>query len=81
MTNTGNRSKLTDKQREALLTAFKRGYHEIPRDTTSSDLADELGISHQALSERFRRAYRHLVESELATDTGGIEEDHYQNSV
>jgi predicted DNA binding protein len=76
-----DRSKLTDEQREALLMAFKRGYHEIPRDTTISDLADELGISHQAFSERFRRAYRHLVESEPATDAGGIEEDHCQNSV
>ncbi len=29
------------------------------------ELAAELGISHQALSERFRRAYETLVDEEL----------------
>ncbi|WP_049901278.1 helix-turn-helix domain-containing protein [Halococcus agarilyticus] len=59
------RSELTDEQREALLTAFEAGYYEIPRDITAADLADDLDISHQALSERFRRAHERLVETEL----------------
>ncbi|MFC7214502.1 helix-turn-helix domain-containing protein [Saliphagus sp. GCM10025308] len=53
--------RLTEKQYETLLTAFEQGYFTIPRETSMEELADELGISHQALSERFRRAYRELV--------------------
>lgn len=63
-----NRSGLTDEQREALIAAFEAGYYEIPRNVTADELADELGISHQALSERFRRAYQHMVEDELVVD-------------
>lgn len=63
-----NGSKLTDEQREALTAAFEAGYYEIPRNVTADELADDLGISHQALSERFRRAYQHMVEDELVVD-------------
>lgn len=55
-------SRLSDSQREALTMAFEAGYYDIPRGVTSKELADELGISHQALSERFRRAHHALVE-------------------
>lgn len=61
-------SGLTDEQREALTAAFEAGYYDIPRSVTADELADELGISHQALSERFRRAYQHMVEDELIVD-------------
>ena len=54
---------LTDEQHETLLTAFEMGYYNIPRDVTAAELASELGISHQALSERFRRAHRELIKS------------------
>ena len=64
----GDRSALTDSQREALLGAFEAGYYDIPRDVTADELAEQLGISHQALSERFRRAYRRLVEDEFAVE-------------
>ncbi|WP_228842275.1 helix-turn-helix domain-containing protein [Halococcus agarilyticus] len=56
---------LSDEQREALVTAFEAGYYNVPRDATANELAADLGISHQALSERFRRACEHLVETEL----------------
>ncbi len=59
---------LTDEQREALVAAFESGYYDIPRKTTADELAAELGISHQALSERFRRAYEHLVVGAVAGD-------------
>ena len=59
---------LTTEQREALVVAFKQGYYNVPRDATANDIADELGISHQALSERFRRAYHQLVKTEFALD-------------
>ena len=51
---------LTDEQDEALVAAFEMGYYNIPRSVTSGELANQLDISHQAFSERFRRAYRQL---------------------
>lgn len=53
---------LTDAQYETLVSALESGYYEIPRDTDMESLSDELDISHQALSERLRRAHRSLVE-------------------
>ena len=61
-----NRSGLTDNQRETLVKAFEMGYYNIPPDVSAKELANDLGISHQALSERFRRAYSQLVKSEFA---------------
>ncbi|WP_049998709.1 helix-turn-helix domain-containing protein [Halococcus sediminicola] len=63
-----DRAAMTDEQRETLVTAFGMGYYGIPREVTSAELSDHLGISHQALSERFRRAHKQLVESELVFD-------------
>ena len=47
---------LTEPQREALELAVRRGYYEIPRGCTTLELAEELGISDQAVTERLRRA-------------------------
>ena len=47
---------LTDKQREMLTLATRRGYFDVPRKVELADLAEEVGISHQAASERLRRA-------------------------
>jgi predicted DNA binding protein len=57
------RFELTDGQREALVMAVENGYYQIPRDFSQGDLADELGISHQALSERLRRGTEDLVKT------------------
>ncbi|RQH00006.1 helix-turn-helix domain-containing protein [Natrarchaeobius oligotrophus] len=56
---------LTARQYETLVAAVDHGYFEIPREVSMQELSDELDISHQALSERLRRAYRALVTSEL----------------
>lgn len=56
---------LTEPQLEALSTALIDGYFQVPREIDQSDLADELGISHQALSERLRRATGTLIEDAL----------------
>ncbi|OAQ52247.1 bacterio-opsin activator [Natrinema mahii] len=61
----GHATRLTPEQQEALEAALEYGYFEIPRGVSMEELADELGISHQALSERFRRAYETLVDAEL----------------
>lgn len=59
------RGTLTPEQREALVKALQQGYFEIPRRISMEELAKELDISHQALSERFRRGYQRLVDEEL----------------
>lgn len=47
---------LTEPQLEALTLAVKKGYYDIPRGCTTKELAAELGISDQAVTERLRRA-------------------------
>lgn len=61
----GHETRLTPEQQEALEAALEHGYFEIPRGVSMEELADKLDISHQALSERFRRAYETLVDAEL----------------
>ena len=56
---------LTASQRETLVRAYKAGFYNIPRDVTAVELADELGISDQSLSERLRRAHGSLIDSTL----------------
>lgn len=57
---------LTQTQRETVIAGLQAGYYEIPRETRPSELAEEFGISQQALSKRFRRAHRALVENTYA---------------
>ncbi|RZV08402.1 hypothetical protein BDK88_3378 [Natrinema hispanicum] len=59
---------LTDAQYESLIAALEYGYYEIPREMDMDELSDELDISHQALSERLRRAHRTLVEELVTLD-------------
>ena len=61
---------LSEAQHETLVAAFEHGHYEVPRDITLDDLADELDVSHQALSERFRRAYNTLIENTLIVGVG-----------
>lgn len=59
---------LTEQQHDTLTQAIEQGYYEIPRETNAQELADDLDISHQALSERMRRATKSLVTSALAVN-------------
>lgn len=61
----GSGDDLTEQQREALQAALENGYFKVPRDATLGSIADDLGISHQALSERLRRANELLAEAAL----------------
>ena len=54
---------LTEPQREALLLAYEQGYYDSPRTTTLADLADQFGISRQAVSNRLKRGTRQLIEN------------------
>ncbi|MFP9190656.1 helix-turn-helix domain-containing protein [Natronosalvus vescus] len=52
---------LSKPQREAITLAVQNGYYDIPRGCTTKELADELEISDQAVTERLRRAIVALV--------------------
>lgn len=58
---------LTDRQREALRTAYELGHFEVPRGTSLEEIATELGVSASAVSERLRRAQTRLIEESVAT--------------
>jgi len=58
---------LTDRQREALRTAYELGHFEVPRKASLEDVASELDISASSTSERLRRAQTQLVEETVAT--------------
>ncbi len=60
---------LTDSQLMSLMRAREMGFYEVPRAISLSDLADELNVSHQALSERLRRGHANLIDQTLRTDT------------
>jgi hypothetical protein len=73
---------LTETQYETLVTAFRSGYFAIPRGASLQDVADELGVSSQAASERLRRGMKTLVRATLAdldahdhTEAGSLEVD------
>jgi hypothetical protein len=56
---------VSEKQFEALTTALEMGYFEIPRDATLEDVADALGVSKRAASERLRRGHTNLLHNTL----------------
>lgn len=56
---------LTDAQYKTLTEAYEQGYFDVPRRITLSELATELDISHQALSERLRRGHNVLIKDIL----------------
>jgi predicted DNA binding protein len=60
---------LTESQREVLLLAAEMGYFSIPRENSLSDLADELDLSSQAVSERLRRGMNTLVNTILVNQS------------
>lgn len=61
---------LTDSQKTTVRLAYERGYYSVPREATADDLSNELGISHQAVSERLRRGHGSLAEHVLVNGTG-----------
>lgn len=59
---------VTTRQREVLRTALEAGYFDVPRQATLEDLAEEFGISGQALSALLRRGQANLLRRTIATD-------------
>lgn len=59
---------LTPAQRDALVAAKEHGYYRVPRETTLRDVAEDLDISHQTLSEHLRRGTENLIEATITTE-------------
>ena len=52
---------LSDRQEEAVVLAWESGYYEIPRGTTTAELAEQMDIDRRTLEEHLRLAERKLV--------------------
>jgi predicted DNA binding protein len=64
---------LSNEQREALVLALQRGYFDTPSQVSLSDLADELGITQQAISNRIRRGNKQVLSKALLSSTTDLE--------
>ena len=58
-------SLLTERQRECLTTAQRRGYFEVPRECTLTELAEVLEVDKSTASETIRRGTARIVEQFL----------------
>ncbi|WP_135366529.1 helix-turn-helix domain-containing protein [Halosimplex halophilum] len=56
---------LTERQYETLVDAYEAGYYEVPRTVNQEELAEHFDVSHQALSERLRRAHETVITNAL----------------
>lgn len=56
---------LTDRQREVIRTADELGYFEVPREASTQDVAQELGIDGSTATEHLQRAERNLMKHHL----------------
>lgn len=52
---------LTDRQQELLLTAVDRGYYDVPRRSTLTEVAEHVGIAKSTCSETLQRVERTVV--------------------
>jgi len=62
------RPPVTDAQREALVTAYERGFFDEPRGTSLEELATELDVSATAVGGRLRRGTAALIDAAFPTD-------------
>lgn len=52
---------LSPRQHEVLLSAWKRGYYEIPRGVTTAELAESFGLDRRTIENHIRRAEQKMV--------------------
>lgn len=60
---------LSAEQRDALMCAIDSGYFHVPRQTTLVQLANELGISDTAVSQRIRRGLQNILRDGTGSPT------------
>lgn len=58
---------LTDRQLEVIRKAYDMGFYEIPRETTTAEIAAELDLEPTTVSEHLQRAERNLLTRQLVT--------------
>ncbi|QLG28205.1 helix-turn-helix domain-containing protein [Halorarum halophilum] len=63
---------LTHDQREALVLALDRGYFATPSEASLDDLAEDLGITQQALSKRIRRGNEKVLRNVLGSSANDL---------
>ena len=66
---------LTRAQRETLMLAVRGGYYSIPRQMSTENIAEQLGISDQAVTERLRRGISTLTQNTLIAMDEEAEEE------
>lgn len=59
---------LSNAQYRTLVTAYKQGYFRVLRETIVEELADELGVPSQSVSERLRRGHERLIGGALPVE-------------
>jgi len=64
---------LSQEQREALILGLRRGYFETPSQVSLNELADELDISQQAMSNRIRRGTKQVLSEALLSTAPDFE--------
>ena len=60
---------LSNEQREALVLGLQNGYFDTPSRVGLDELADELGVSQQAVSNRVRRGTKRVLAEALLSTT------------
>lgn len=56
---------LTERQREVLNVAYRSGYYDVPRSTSTTEVAAELGVDGSTVAEHLQRAERNLISAVL----------------
>jgi predicted DNA binding protein len=59
-------SKLTDKQRTILLSAYNLEYYDIPRRFDSEQLAKKLNLGRSTVAEHLRKAEQRLIAAAIS---------------
>ncbi|AXR78811.1 helix-turn-helix domain-containing protein [Natrarchaeobaculum sulfurireducens] len=54
---------LTARQRETIELAIAGGYYEIPREISTADIADHVGVERRTAEDHLRRAERKLIDA------------------
>lgn len=68
----GRQFDLTVEQREALVLALQHGYFATPSETDLGELAAELDISRQAVSDRIRRGNEKILRRVLLSSVADL---------